>query len=234
MEKTAGGLVAWSKKFVGNPYWYGTFCQKPTMGLLSQKRNQYPNHYRSNRMSKYRSDVAQNKEVMDCVGLIQGYMWYNGKRVVYNRDTDVSANGMIARATVKGNIDSMPDRPGICVHFNGHIGVYIGDGRVIEARGFSFGVQNTELKQRPWKSWLECPFICYDEEAEDNPLTLKVNGKEIDVELMIEDGRTYVKLAGDDKSYWIQVRALAGLLGSNISWDGDTRTVELNMTQYLY
>lgn len=46
----------------------------------------------------------------------------------------------------------MPDIPGIAVFMSGHVGLYIGNGEVIEARGFAYGVVKTKLKDRKWKT----------------------------------------------------------------------------------
>ena len=46
---------------------------------------------------------------------------------------DLGANQMYYNASVSGTIDTMPDTPGLAVWHDGHIGVYIGDGYVIEA-----------------------------------------------------------------------------------------------------
>ena len=43
-----------------------------------------------------------------------------------------------------------------------HVGVYIGDGKVVEARGHSYGVVKTDLKSRNWTKWCKCPYIEYD------------------------------------------------------------------------
>jgi murein L,D-transpeptidase YcbB/YkuD len=48
---------------------------------------------------------------------------------------------------------------------DGHVGVYIGGGYVIEAKGFSVGVVKTSLKSRPWKRWGKCPYITYETKA---------------------------------------------------------------------
>ena len=44
----------------------------------------------------------------------------------------------------------MPDVPGIVLWRKGHIGVYIGDGWAIEARGFAYGVVKTKVAGRGW------------------------------------------------------------------------------------
>ena len=46
----------------------------------------------------------------------------------------------------------MPDIPGIAVFMPGHVGLYVGGGYVVEARGFAYGVVKTRLNDRPWKT----------------------------------------------------------------------------------
>ena len=43
----------------------------------------------------------------------------------------------------------------------GHIGIYIGDGKVIEAKGTKCGVVETELSAGGWTHWLKIPYITY-------------------------------------------------------------------------
>lgn len=52
---------------------------------------------------------------------------------------------MLDKCTVKGSISSMPDIPGILVFLPGHVGVYIGNGYVIEVKGHAYGVVKTKL-----------------------------------------------------------------------------------------
>ena len=56
----------------------------------------------------------------------------------------------------------MPDTPGLAVWKSGHIGVYIGNGEVIEAMGTKYGVVKTQLEGRGWTHWLEVPGIEYE------------------------------------------------------------------------
>lgn len=58
--------------------------------------------------------------------------------------------------------NGMPDTPGLAVWKQGHIGVYIGNGEVIEAMGTKYGVVKTQLEGRGWTHWLEIPYINYD------------------------------------------------------------------------
>lgn len=150
-------LVAWCEKALaaGAKYWYGTCWYPAAEDLLKRKAKQYPSHYTSSRMSTYRKHIAADKMVCDCVGLIKGFFWTsNGttsNKYKANNCPDTSANGMINICDETWTIDKMPDEPGLVVWMSGHIGVYVGNGDVIEARGYKYGVVKTKLKGRGWK-----------------------------------------------------------------------------------
>ena len=75
---------------------------------------------------------------------------------------DIGANEMFYNATRRGGIETMPDTPGLAVWKVGHIGVYIGNGEVVEAMGTKYGVVKTQLEGRGWTHWLEVPGIEYE------------------------------------------------------------------------
>lgn len=161
MSKTNTGLVEYAKAQLGKPYWYGTFGNTATQSLLTAKTKQYPGHYTNGRMKKYKSQIGER--VHDCVGLIKGYLWSDSATAIpkYNSSQDVSANGMLGKCKEQGKIATIPEIPGVLVFMSGHVGVYIGNGYVIEARGFDYGVVKTRLKDRNWTHWGKCPYITY-------------------------------------------------------------------------
>jgi len=166
MSFTNRGLVAHVKKALNEKwgYVYGTIGQILTPAILDYKAKQYPGN-----VTKYLDFIKSNwmgRRTADCVGLIKSYIWWNGGNIKYSPDTDVSANGMRNKATEKGLISTIPELPGVCVWKNGHIGVYIGNGWVIESRGTKQGVILSPLKgtgSAGWTEWLKCPFITYEE-----------------------------------------------------------------------
>ena len=167
-KKTNSALVAYARQALQEKwvYWYGTTGRPCTESLLKRKRAQYPAHYGSARTAAYRRHIAEKRYCADCINLVKGYMWLDeatGKQgYAINGCPDTNADGMFARARQKGSIETMPDVPGLIVRFSGHAGVYAGEGRVIEARGFAHGVVETALSARPWTHWYEMPGLTYE------------------------------------------------------------------------
>ena len=161
--KTNLGLVEYCKAQLGKPYWYGTFGQIATENLLRQKSVQYPTQY------KWTDFIEQyGQRVHDCVGLIKGYLWSENSNStpIYNSKQDKDVSGMKANCTETGNIKTIPELPGVLVFMEGHVGIYIGNGKVIEARGHAYGVVETNLVGRGWTKWGKLDWITYvgDEE----------------------------------------------------------------------
>ena len=160
MSKTNSGLVKYAKAMLGHPYWYGCYGQVSTKELYKTKKKQYPVQY------EWACPKSQlGTKVFDCVGLIKGYLWSTtiNSTPKYNASQDVSANGMLSRCKKKGKISTLPEVPGTLVFRTGHVGVYIGNGKVIEAKGHKWGVVESKLKDRNFTHWGYCPWINYSE-----------------------------------------------------------------------
>lgn len=164
--KNAADLVtyaihAWES---GWGYVWGTYGNILTESLFEYKLEQYPEG-----VGSYEDFIEANwlgGRTADCVGLIKGYGWLDPGTLTIGYATngmpDYGANQMYRSASVSGTIDTMPDIPGLAVWFDGHIGVYIGNGQVIEASGTRKGVVKTELEGRGWTHWLEIEYISYE------------------------------------------------------------------------
>jgi len=160
-------LVSWAinAEQAGWGYVWGTYGSVLSRSYLQSKVEQYPDHVGS--MEDFIKRNWMGKRTADCVGLIKGYGWLNPETQAIEYGTngvpDISADDMYRNATEKGSIGSMPDIPGLAVWKEGHIGIYIGDGYVIEAMGTRYGVRKTELSKRSWTHWLKIPYITYEE-----------------------------------------------------------------------
>jgi len=179
MSKTAQGLVEYCKAQLGLPYWWGTYGQTATAALYREKKAQYPGYYTA---SDFSSQFG--KRVHDCVGLIKGYLWSATptSTPVYTSSEDCNVPMLYNRCTRRGSLSGMPDVPGVCVFMAsmGHVGVYIGNGEVIEARGHAYGVVKTKLKDRGWALWGMPKYIDYSETA-PGPKEITVKGYQVQI-----------------------------------------------------
>ena len=186
MSKTSSGLLKYAAGQLGRPYWYGTYGQISTRALYKQKKAQYPANYDKWPEQSFLDQL--NVKVHDCVGLIKGYVMGSGDPDIatpYNSKYDVSANGLFNLCSATGSINTLPEIPGLIVWKSNHVGVYIGGGYVIEARGHAYGVVKTKVEDRPWTHWGKLPssWITYDNKEETcvaNLIVLKRGIKGID------------------------------------------------------
>lgn len=161
VAKTNSGLVKYAIAQVGKPYWFGTYGQKASKALYNAKKKQYPKYYKWS----YSTSVA-GKKVHDCAGLIKGYLWCKtpSSTPVYNPKQDLGATGLYSKCKKRGTIKTFDKKAGRLV-FKGtaktktHVGVYIGNGYVVEAKGHAYGVKKTKLSTGGWTYWGQLSYI---------------------------------------------------------------------------
>lgn len=158
-------LVQWAIQAEKNHWGYvwGTFGSVFTTSLYEYKLQQYPEE-----IGAYSDFILANwlgGRTADCVGLIKGYGWLNEETLEINYGTngmpDIGADSMYYNASEKGSIGTIPEIPGLAVWHAGHIGIYIGGGEVIEAKGTKYGVIRSNLADGNWTHWLKIPYITY-------------------------------------------------------------------------
>ena len=160
--KTAKDLVKYVIGLIGNAYGYGVQGVVLTEALLLRKIAQYPDRYTPSYIGRTRKH-SLGRLCFDCTTAADLFT-----------GMDYSANGWLAAAQRAGGktdtqnagitwgyINTIPEIPGLAVHYEGHMGTYIGNGEVVEARGVDYGVVKTKLKDRPWKCWAKIPGIEY-------------------------------------------------------------------------
>jgi hypothetical protein len=166
----ASQLIEWCKKQVGCGYVYGLIDVICTIEYLKQKEKQYGSlmgngYYQLNgNYTKGRCAKWLGKKVYDCSGLIK-----SGRKHLGGPYLDVSAQGCYDQCSKRGTIKSMPLTPGCTVYMwsdkkkrMGHVGIYIGNGQIIEARGADYGVVITKLVERQWTYWGLLDWLEYD------------------------------------------------------------------------
>lgn len=183
--KTNSGLVKYAIAQLGLPYWYGTFGQIATESLYISKEKQYRKKGYYTKWNDYPKQYG--KRVHDCVGLVKGYLWSSSPtaKPKYNALQDKSACSMFLASSIRGTISSFPARPGMLVYKSTsktdakkihHVGVYVGNGYVVEAKGHEYGVVKTKFAGAGWTHWSQCPYIVDDTQLGGTSYTKEYEG----------------------------------------------------------
>ena len=158
-------LVAFAEEAYSDGWGYvwGTYGLVLTQSQFEAMCEADPNH-----VGKYEDFIQETwvgRRCSDCVGLIKAYLWYNPDthdiEYGYGGYEDVGANKMYQNATESGPIEELPEIPGLGVWRNGHVGIYIGNGFVIQAMGTKYGVVKTSVQGFTY--WFKIPGITYPE-----------------------------------------------------------------------
>ena len=180
VELLSWQLAEFVQHLVGQPYWYGTHLQNCTQSLLDRKTSQFPDWYTGDKMVKLHQNIDDKLICSDCVGMVKGWAWTNGgvgvleaigtgepihQTIGSNNCPDKSANDMFQYAKDKGMqwgaVANIPEMPGLGLWLEGHCGVYIGNGEVVDFRGFALGCAKTKLANRNFVYWYQFPFVKY-------------------------------------------------------------------------
>ena len=161
-------------------YVYGCFGAPLNDANKQRYTHNYPYNEQPSRSSKIWA-ASPDTFGFDCVNLIKGILWgwcgdvnaiYGGAVYASNGVPDTNANGMFWDCCYDQSNDFSNIIPGEFVWMEGHIGVYIGDGYVVECTPiWNDGVQITYLGNwggsrdgyatRTWTSHGKCKFIDY-------------------------------------------------------------------------
>lgn len=180
-------------------------CFGAPMNTKNKKRYSDNNAYnRKPTRTKMIMGASDDTFGFDCVGLIKGILWgwdgnlsktYGGATYCSNGVKDVGANGMINLCN-KVSADFKNIQCGEAVWMDGHIGIYIGDGIVVESSPkWKNGVQKTYLgniakyKKGNYRIWTKHGFLPYVEYS-----TAKVEKTEV---VATKNENTYTVQKGD-------------------------------------
>lgn len=144
-------------------YVFGGLMEEIENNKIMDLARLYPTFYTKQKIEellKYEGDYG-----CDCSGLIKSF-FFDYNRKYYHPFLDRNSYMMLDIARFKGPVDALPEIAGICLEMPGHVGVYLGKGKVIEAtlnEKYGDGIMITNLNEREWHSWFSCYFIYYKE-----------------------------------------------------------------------
>lgn len=180
---TAAEFVEMAKKIekTETAYMWGTYGRKITQALITAKVKQYPTRYSAAYIEKLKKLIGKASG-WDCCGLIKGILWgWDGEKDVpysVNGVPDTNVMGFYVKGENKST-DFSKIVPGAAVHLPTHVGIYIGDGLVVEATSaWESCVMITALanigpksgyRSRKWDSWYKIPYVDYSGSAVTTP-----------------------------------------------------------------
>ncbi len=152
--------------------------------MTAKNRQRYANNYAFNRQPERSAKIrAADEETFgfDCVGMIKGILWgwcaddsktYGGAKYQSNGVSDSNADSLFRKCTGQSQDFSCVEI-GEAVWKKGHIGIYIGEGLVVECSPkWADGVQITACnckKQgyhtRTWSKHGKLPYVSYEDEG---------------------------------------------------------------------
>ena len=156
IEKHSGGITFYNDRW---GYVLGGQGELYTLALAKS----WGNANRSGKTSSYFLTSAKKwytppRRVVDCSGLIVQAM--RSEKTGYG---DRTANTFKAQFTACGPISAIPETAGVAVWKEGHIGIYLGGGKVCESRGVTYGVVISDLKTQKWAHYGKLRDVEYDD-----------------------------------------------------------------------
>ena len=161
-------------------YMWGVFGSLVTESIIQQKTKQYPSFYTASKQSELRALIGKGVWAFDCVNMIKGVLWgwnantsktYGGAVYASNGVPDVNADTFFSKCTNQ-SADFSNIQVGEAVWMSGHIGVYLGNGLVVECTPiWANGVQITACgnigskagyNTRKWTKHGKIPYVTYD------------------------------------------------------------------------
>lgn len=151
------------------------------------------------------------KMVTDCSGLLRWALYQLGESIVHHARYQYTDYCVNKGKLINGHReDGLPVLPGTAVFLKGseahihHVGVYVGNDTVVEAKGTIYGVVTSHLNH--WDYWGEIKMVDYTDAAE---LETGAPGATEDTEENAKAG-TIIKAIVSNPNKWLNVRNSPG------------------------
>lgn len=159
-------LALYAEKCLEIPtrYIWGGIGEILTEDVMFHKAILYPDIYTEEYICDLLPYLGKGIRVFDCSGLINYFRMGGPCSYRFQEALDWNSQMLFDGAMQKGGIQSLPELRGICLYLKGHVGIYVGDGQVVEATSnprFGNGVVKTKIDDREWTHWFCCPKVEY-------------------------------------------------------------------------
>ena len=212
MTLTGQGLANFALSKLGTPYVYGAKGAngKFTATKLNFLAKSYPSVFTKTYIAKAKKFIG--KVCCDCSGLIS---WYTGKEI------GSAQLYQTASTRTRINKNDLSDIPvGAVLWKEGHVGVYVGNGYLVEEMGIDYGCVKTKVKDRTFTHYLTCSYMSYSTKKTTTTTTAKTKNP------YTKPTKT-VKFGDSGKSVkWVQYELIEA--GYNINVDGVFGTATRN------
>lgn len=149
---TGKELAEYAISKVGTSYFYGAKMEILSEYKMLWLHQHYPNVVTSAYIAKAKNKKQVGKINVDCSGLISAYT----KKML-------GSSQLYAQAKARMPISEWKKfAVGVVLWKKGHVGVYIGNGKVVEARGIDFGTIISNITATRWQYGLTFSWIDYE------------------------------------------------------------------------
>ena len=203
MNLTGQGLAAHGVCKKGTPYFYGSKMKVLTETFMAQMHKAYPKTVTTAYMALARAKKMVGHVCVDCSGLISSYT-----------KKELGSSQLYSQAYARLPISTWKDWAiGVVTYKKGHVGIYIGEGKVVEAKGINYGVVITDITKGGWTHGLTFSWIDYSYDYKIPNVTYKAANPYSEPQRLLRKGMT-----GQDVK-WLQYELVEA--GYKLTIDGD-------------
>lgn len=187
MNLTGKGLADYATSKLGTPYFYGSKMDKLTRDRMDKLHFMYPGVVTKQYMSIAEQQGQIDKINVDCSGLIGAY-----------RQRQIGSAQLYSTAKKRLPISQIKDFAiGTVLWKQGHVGVYVGNGECVEAKGIRYGTVKNPVKNTKWLYGLTFADMEYD-------YSVKVPGNSKQKNPFVEPTQILKKGSRGEGVMWLQ------------------------------